>query len=330
MSRDTYNELLALGNNVYDEIIKAAGKEWDHDHPDRSGDNPVYNSGLASKKEAAMTQAQRDYADIPEHFTRFATSTDRPPAIGELRTVAAVLNQDAAHSIGSAVSAPITSPKWLSLPLEDLDKRAGNRLDNWTGDAANAFKNNYLAHMGSVRTNQGWLAAFLAATLQAHQNIRDKAHDDIVSIGHNTITKLQSLTNVSSKDVTTDLSVVTAIASVLLAIPTDGASVGIEAVVSYGRLGTAAVNAGVAATTAASTISGSTVAEVVASMKDVMSEVINSIHGQEDELASLLRNVSDKLDASRGQFEMPQPGSATQENDKHTLTGVKNYRGWVV
>jgi len=53
---------------------------------------------------------------------------------------------------------------------------------------------------------------------------------------------------------------------------------------------------------------------VVSSMQDSMRQVINGIHGQEDDLASMLRKVSDQLDRHRAEFEIPTPNDVTPLN----------------
>ena len=231
MSGDTYDELLRLGNEVYDKAIEAAGMEWDRAHPTNGGGGQFDDPTWAGKKQAAEEKAQADYADIPEHFTRFADSLAQPPAIGQLKTVAGVLNQSAAHSIGAVMSGPISSPAWLSVPLGRMESKANKRLRHWSGNAANEFDENFLSAIGDVRERQGWLAAFLAATLQAHQNIRKQVHDDVVAIGNAAKQALDEIIRGRSTDVHTKLSVFTAIVSVLLAIPTDGISLGLEGVI---------------------------------------------------------------------------------------------------
>ena len=66
MSGDTYDELLRLGNEVYDKAIEAAGMEWDRAHPTNGGGGQFDDPTWAGKKQAAEEKAQADYADIAQ------------------------------------------------------------------------------------------------------------------------------------------------------------------------------------------------------------------------------------------------------------------------
>lgn len=165
--------------------------------------------------------------------------------------------------------------------------------------------------------SQGALAEVLAATLAQHETVRGKAYQDIQDIGSKTLDALKAL-DPDRGGGGSILSVILAIASVALAIPTEGASLELaENITVKDALNFSANSAGAAQAIYSDlpkageelAIGGNTPAE----MLDDMLTLINAVKGwmgrHNDNIAADLKHVSDVIQPK--DLVMPKPKDAT-------------------
>lgn len=301
--------LRQLGTDIYNEAVYKAGAQC----RDRYSMLMMVIAMLWIDQavDAAEQDARKKYSDVPDIFGQFEpTGSDAASAaITALRSVRDQL---------ALKPDPNQPSKGTHIALRSNQILSGGWRDHWKGDARDNFLNNFASKIDPVSESQGALAEVLAATLEQHQTIRDKAHQDIQEIGNKTLTALKALPpsdldgGVSAGDVFT---VVLTLAGLALAIPTDGASAGALAIggVAVKDLLSFAVTAGGAAQTLAGlpsqvTIEGGTVDAVMSSMFDGIITVIEWIGGQNDNITAKLANVYNHMRDE--DMEMPKPNDA--------------------
>lgn len=109
-------------------------------------------------------------------------------------------------------------------PVDSYVELVRNHLTNWTGDAANVFRVNYLVRIPEVTRNQADVANMLKHAMIANKDIFIQARQDLVRVAHKTIDALESMTRCGgASGVVALLAVVAAVATTVAAVGTAGA-----------------------------------------------------------------------------------------------------------
>jgi hypothetical protein len=321
----TFDQLQSLGDQIRELAIKiAAGKETTNVmqmiQRDHAGDPQLDASGHVAP-DPVITQdmitayAQNEYNDIPQLFTAFSTPdpSGAQPTIDMLWRVAYALDQSV---ITNAVQNPAGTATTLSDPVPAgawhphtsigtrVDDIISSRLKYWAGPASDSFGNNYLRPLAATVGPQSALAAELAVSLTAYQNLRDAMHADIWQIGQETLTVLDSVAGSHPHEAIVVLTVCTAAVSVLLAVPTDGWSFA-------GAFGLYKAVQGFTGTTknVSTTIGGKTVAAVISSMMSAIVTMSANIEAQQQDVISFLNKVGSQITSK--DLTVPQPDMIT-------------------
>jgi hypothetical protein len=189
---------------------------------------------------------------------------------------------------------------YLANPAMTKITTAGEYLDDWTGQAAMAFKQNFLDPFPALSRNQFILIAVLKAGLEAHQAMWESARTDIENVANTTIDALDNTGGWSDKNqwnfTFTVLASVAAVASVPLAAATEG----LTAPLTVTAIGAAAQ---VAATTPPPELpdknSGETAIQITNSMKTAMDKIVSDIHATESKIASALTAMNQMVSANK-------------------------------
>jgi hypothetical protein len=186
--------------------------------------------------------------------------------------------------------------------ITDCTTNITTYLAHWEGRASNRFHMKFLDNVATAAPRYSMVAAVLAMTLQAHQQIRTNANADVWDIGQKTLKAIDGLygwSNVS--DTTVALSVFVASASVMSAIATGG----VGAALAVGAFASSMIST----YKQTAKIGGGSISSVIGDMRDAISRVVSGITDQEHGLAAVLDQISDNL-AKLGQTsEIPAPTS---------------------
>lgn len=239
--------------------------------------------------EAAVALAGIIATDITAQFEWF-TRPDPVVVQSMMSTLMAIRGE---HNLN-----PIINPLVDSRP--GLIQNLWEAVDGWHGNAATAFKQNYLARFESKRANHIMLVIELALHLQTFQGIIANARAKIIEIGEQARLRLEALPDSGLSDAVL-LTIASGVAGLLgAAIP----QAAVPLAFLGGGLGVAAQWADEHAADPPQTyIQGATVEDVVRSMKDAIvllkrdvanaQELLNRAIAHDDGLVALEKSKAD-------------------------------------
>lgn len=254
---------------------------------------------------------RKSYAFIGSMFEPFSRLPDPArydPLIADLNAAMARLNT------GSVDNTDLSKDVTLANPHLDKMTTDGGYLQGWTGDAAMAFKANFIDAFKTISGNQFTALSTLKGVLQAHREMWVRARDDIDKIAENTKNALDNAGGCGKNQWSFGFSVVSAVVAiggVVVAVATGG-------VVAMAAIGAAASvgGAGVASLTA----SGDSVDTIINSMKQAVDELTRHIQEVEtQQIAQKVRALTDAVNANKDKIVAARPNLAGM-NDRD-LTG---------
>ncbi|WP_141692094.1 hypothetical protein [Nocardia brasiliensis] len=180
---------------------------------------------------------------------------------------------------------------------DSLDRlsTAGGFLSEWTGEAAIAFKANYI---DGFKTKVGYdftALSTMKGAFEAHKAMWEAARKDIVTIAHNTMVTLQHYSEPSKNDAKFYYAVLSAIGTVsaaVITVLTGGATapiVGIGAAASIG----AASESSSSSTSTEATVGGSSPEAIIRSMLKEIDNLRHHIQTVEADAAKKLGLLED-------------------------------------
>jgi len=288
-------------------------------HAKEINDKAIKNSmgELAQKKgakfpgSAEYDQFKQQYAFIEpmfEPFSRLPDPARYDPLLADLNAAMATLNTGSVHTT------QLTNDVSLANPHLDKMTTDGGYLQGWTGDAAMAFKANFIDTFKTVSGNQFSVLSTLKGILQAHREMWLKARDDIDKIAENTKNALDNAGGCGKNQWSFGFSVVSAVVAVggvVVAVATGG----IVPLVAIGAAASAG-SAGVASLTA----SGDSVDTIINSMKQAVDELTRHIQEVENQqIAEKVRALTEAVRANKDKIVAARPNLAGM-NDRD-LTG---------
>jgi hypothetical protein len=171
-------------------------------------------------------------------------------------------------------------------------------IEDWTGDAAMAFKENIIDPFDPICRNQFLIAAVLRSAAQAHQAVWKNARDDIMKIAKDTQNALEEAQDCGKNEWTVTFTVVASVAAVgagaLLALPTGGASIA-GAGMAITAIGAASQVAATLPPNEQDSYSGESAFRVVQQMAEAIQKLREKIADQERLIATTLSAINDKL-----------------------------------
>jgi hypothetical protein len=213
----------------------------------------------------------------------------------------------------------------------DLTKMAGvsSSLEDWTGLAAQEFKETFIDPFPSIERNQFLLTHVLKSTLEAEWAIWVAARRDIDDIAHKTLAALDHMEDCGRNTWGQSFTVAACLTSIAAAPFTGGISLALNLV------GAAAWVAAASPPVPGSTIefsgeslmlpgpaiefSGESPQAVIASMREAISRLTQSIQFQRDRIDRCLNDAQSTLAGDSRDFVFPRPALAGAS--PNTLTG---------
>ncbi|MEA5367602.1 hypothetical protein VA596_49285 [Amycolatopsis sp., V23-08] len=273
----SFDQLMQHARDITDKAVALTAREIAQKKATQSGANPDPEA------------IRRSYAFIEsmfEPFSRLPDPAGYDPLIADLNAAMAKLNT------GSVNNTELSSDVTFVNPHLDKMTTDGGYLQGWTGDAAMAFKANFVDTFRSIAGNQFTVLSILKGILQAHREMWLRARADIDKIAENTKNALDNAGGCGKNQWTFDFSVlsaVSAIGGVVVAVATGGV-VPLAAIGALASVG----GAGVAGLTA----SGDSAEAIISSMKQGVDELAK--HIQEVETQQIAQRVQALTEAVHG------------------------------
>lgn len=285
--------------DITDKAVDLAAKEYAQKHATQSGANPDRN---------AIRQHFSFIEPMFEPFSRLPDPARYDPLIADLNAAMAKLNT------GSVNNTELSNDVSFVNPHLDKMTTDGGYLQGWTGDAAMAFKANFVDTFKSISGNQFTVLSILKGILQAHREMWLRARADIDKIAENTKNALDNAGGCGKNQWTFEFSVlsaVSAIGGVVVAVATGGV-VPLAAIGALASVG----GAGIAGLTA----SGDSVDTIINSMKQAVDELLKHIQEVEtQQIAQKAQALTDAVNANKDKIVAARPNLAGM-NDRD-LTG---------
>lgn len=188
-------------------------------------------------------------------------------------------------------------------------------LHDWTGEAAEAFKANFLDTFKTISVNHFTALSMMKGVLQAHREMWEKARADIDNIAQNTMDAFDHAHGCGKADVSFGFSVLSAVGTALAAVITIGTGGATAPVVAIGAAA-AIGNAGLAGK---STSDASTCDAIINSMKQAVADLTNYIHEVEtQQMADRVRALIELMHANKDVLVSARPRLA-EMNDRDLI-----------
>ena len=191
---------------------------------------------------------------------------------------------------------------------------AGDRLQDWTGAAADGFKTNFLDKFPYVSKNQFLLLGVMKGALEADQSRWLNVYKDINHAIAATDQGLDDVFSCSQNDLSFVCSVAVAV-STIGAIPFTG-GVAAGAIAAVGAVGVTG-SAGIAADKAFNEPGGTT-EQVVTSLENAIKRITDETKNAGSKIANALAGVHAQAQGAREDFISPRPAFAGMEGDETT------------
>jgi hypothetical protein len=252
------------------------------------------------------------FAMVSTLFAPFASCPDPagfPPLIGDLTAALKRL------SWGPDAVDPFNGLSYTA--NRELNKMAGasSSLEDWTGLAAQEFKETFIDPFPSIERNQFLLTHVLKSTLEAEWAIWVAVRRDIDDIAHKTLAALDHMEDCGRNTWGQSFTVAACLASIAAAPFTGGTSLALNLV------GAAAWVAAASPPPSGPTIefSGESPQAVIASMSDAINKLTQDIQSQRDRIDRCLNDAQSTLAGDIRDFVFPRPALAGASPS--TLTG---------
>ncbi|BCY05675.1 hypothetical protein [Actinoplanes sp. L3-i22] len=262
-------------------------------------------------EDASRASIVAGFADIVSLFEPFAMMPDPATFDGPILDL---LNGLQYLAVGVKPIDPITGHPLITNLVMDRVGASESYLEEWTGDAADAFRSDLVHPFLLIVMNQLIGCSVLRSALMAQRALWVSAREDIDKVAHATLTALDNMGHCGQNTWTMSWTIVSSIAAVA-AVPI---SAGTSLLGEAAALGTAtAVTAvGAAGQVAAAyqvepeketTYHGETAEAVIEQMRHGVNQAISEIQQGEQLIAAALRSVSGTVRQSRRAFVGPQP-----------------------
>lgn len=269
---------------------------------------------------SGMAVAQIDYDKIKAKYHGKATKLFEPfTHIPDPRMYDAAIEklhgamQDLSHG---QMSDPINDAVITANQKMSHIKTAGDKLESWSGAAADSFKTNFLDPFNDISTNHFLALGVMKGAVEAQQAMCKHAREDIDRLAHSVLDALDNVGGCSKEEWTFGLSIATAVAAIGAVPFTGGASAAAFAVVGA----TAAVgNSGVAGVSAAAKGGGGSPEQIINSMEGDINKITKEIKETEGKIAKALSGMNGEMDKDKRAFVAPKPALAGMHGKE--LTG---------
>ncbi|WP_020499006.1 hypothetical protein [Sciscionella marina] len=304
----SYDELMQHAKDIQKKAVEKEGM-------DQAKVNAQATGGQGVPAPVDYDKIEQKYAYIPglfEPFSRLPDPAGFEPLIDDLQKAMGDLAT-------GATSNPLAKDVNFANPKLDKMTTAGGYLQGWTGDAAMAFKENFIDPFKTIANNQFTMVSTMKGALEAHQALWKKAREDIDKIAHTTKDALDNAGGCGKNEWSFGFSVLSAVGAVggvLLTVATGGtgAAVAIPAIGALASVG----SAGVAGITA----SGDSAEEITKSMKEAVDKLTQHIKDVESkEIAEKVQGILSAANGAKDQLVAKRPKLAGMDDGQLTGDG---------
>lgn len=275
-----------------------------------------YRSDLTPKVESM-------FADVPQLFAPFETCPD--PAAFDT-PINALERTMAKLSTGQASNDPASATTYPANP--ELDKLSGSEsyLEDWTGDAAREFKENFIDPFPSIVHNQYALALVSRHALEAEKSVWIAARHDIDEIAHGANKALDHMYDCGGNSWAVGFAIfsaVVAVASIPLTAGSSSMALGLSLGIISGAAGVA--SAGPPPEPEKTSFSGNSPTQVINALRDAIGKLKQGIADQERAIADTMNRNHNTLVVNRASFLSPRPALADAAPGTYTGPGGLGY-----
>ncbi|WP_438388773.1 hypothetical protein [Actinopolyspora saharensis] len=265
-------------------------------------------AGAGINKEDLEQKYQGRAQPLFEPFTRIPDPSAYDGPINDLHSAMGKLSH------GAHMNDPVSEDSiGANEDLKAIETAAGD-LQGWSGEAAYAFKANFLDPFPAKASNQFIALGGMKGAMQAEQELWNKTQDDIANIAEKALTALDNVGSCGKSDFEFTLSVFSAVAAIG-AIPfTGGASA-----VTFAAVGAASAVGGAAQKGyEAVKASGGSAEQVVSSMEDAIGKLTEHISKERGRITKSLNDCAGAITQGKSHFVSPRPKLAGMEGENLT------------
>lgn len=314
----TYQQLMKHAYDIRDKAISVAAVETATDitaghrpfltqaEPDQIG---YARPDRVILSERQMHDIRQYFADVPEWFKPFAELPDPDaftPAITALDAVLSTLSSSACNTDPFAVAKDKKSFS-VNKFVETLTPLQED-LTDWTGEAADDFRNNFLTEFASDTANNFKLATALKSALVTEQVLWTAARKNIDDIAEAVLTTLDQLHEMTAAQWDVMWAVVGA-AIALISIPLPG-GLAVVATVAAGAAGVMSAGGGAPSDAKSTGFDAGNAPQLIGQMIEAIRKLTNDICTAEADIALGLRQTNAVVAANQNTFISRRPALA--------------------
>lgn len=286
----TFDQLMQHAKVIKEKAVELAIKEFRQKYSTQSGGNP---------DPEAFRQHYAFIESMFEPYSRLPDPARYDPLIADLNAAMGKLNT------GTGRTTELSNDVSLANPHLDKMTTDGGYLQGWTGDAAMAFKANFIDTFKTISGNQFTVLSTLKGVLQAHKEMWLKARDDIDKIAENTKNALDNAGGCGKNQWSFGFSVLSAVVAITgVAVTAATAGAGLPVVLPAIGAVASSGGAGVAGITA----SGDSVESIINSMKQAVDDLTRHIQEVEtQQIAQKVRALTDAVNGNKDKIVAARP-----------------------
>jgi uncharacterized protein YukE len=270
-------------------------------------------SELISGTPEGYVEIGSSYADIAPRFGKFDDLPTRGDFESAITGVGSAMGSIAITGQGAAEIDGLTiEPNHVFANME----RVATDADNWTGEAATSFIDNYKAQMPYVPQSQYVAASVLVAAMEAQAQLYEKAKENILDIGNKTLGALEAADGRGNATFSFAMTVFAAVGTVAIT----AMSAGVGAVVISVAVG-AAASAGSASSIDHDSPDPESVMEA---MYSALTDLDNQIVTREQEIQQGLQDMAGVIN---DELEITSWGEGVYPRYRFKPTGLANGPG---
>ena len=342
------NQIVTAAQRLLDAAVKVKGEmelryiPRDPDHPARSivgksasdyTGHPysIDENGNYMGTDAHWAELDSQYSWIPDFYDHSVgpEPSGMDDLINTMKSVSSKLYFEPTAGPGLAPSRPVE-------PIGAFLKPTEGALDEWIGEAAVAFRNNFMLKIPTAAQAQAYLAAALAHAVQGNRDMFLAQRVDLLDNATKATTAVEQSNHCDPDTVKTAITVVGAVATVaagIAAIPvTGGASLAPTGVAAFTII--AGVSSGIASQDLGkkeeTDLNADTVDGVLAKAVDKVIAISTGVAAKEQQMVTALEEMYDVISgAEKGNlYLVPRPGTlAMGDGEIKTNTAFQGLHG---
>ena len=237
-----------------------------------------------------------DIAGELDRYTDLPTRADFQPTIDKVKAALDRVSYNGTDGINHQAFIPNVTFANMA--------RVASDVDNWHGDAAKSFVDNYQAPFPFVVQAQFVATSVLMGAIEAEIGLWERAHNDIHDIANKTLNALEAAEDKGGTEFTFAMTVVAAVASVAAIIISEGAAAEVALTVVAGVASSAGDAEGIAR-------SADSPEQVISAMRDALRTLNSTITEKETQIQNALTDMNGALTSSPTTFRLTPPTLAS-------------------